>query len=187
MNKIYIIVFSLLFSNVIHAESLNSIVMSDTLFNAISELQVKDSAILEENYRKNEEINKALTLDNYIEIMNMLHTNVDSVYQNDSSSYSIAKDLIQNFLQEEDGILNTYSKIGTGDFLEYNLKTYLARKFFQLFYNNNAQSELLRKEVQEKMRPDIINEMFKKTPDLAHFQSELIFIAKNSNYKLFKL
>jgi hypothetical protein len=73
------------------------------------------------------------------------------------------------------------------EFLDYNIKTYIARQFFQLFLEKNAQSVLSRKDIQESLKPNIINDMLIRSFESEKLKSELKFIAINSKHKLFNL
>ena len=197
MNKIKIMykTFTLFFLllNVVSlskATEIKDLALSDTVLTEIKNLVQNDSVFLTQYYKNSENINKALSIKDFLKIANVLHQNNDTSYSNNQAAYSVAQLLIDKFFLVNDKLITQYANLfakGKDQYIEYNMKKFLSRYFFQLFYAKGSQAELLITEVQEAMQPKIIDDMIKKDPNLELLQHKLIFIAKNSNIKLFNL
>lgn len=186
MKKLYIITLFFLIKPFCANATINDIVLTDSTIEKFVMINTKDTLVLNEIY---ENTSDSISKTDFLKIVDILHKNLDTTYVNNQKSYAVAQLMIQKFLLAKPEIITTYknfSESGTA-FFEDNLKIYLTRRFFQFFYDNNAQNELLRTEIQEKMQPHIIDGMFKKSLDLQDLQDALIFIARNSHYKLFNL
>ena len=191
MIKFYTFFFLLL--NVVSlskAIEIKDLVLSDIVLTEIKDLAQNDSVFLTDYYKNSENINKAITIKNFFTIAYVLHQNNDTTYSNNQTAYSVAQLLIDKFFLVNDKLITQYATLftnGKDQFIEYNLKKYLSRYCFQLFYSKGSQAELLRSEVQEAIQPKIIDDMIKRDANLELMQHEMIFIAKNSNIKLYNL
>jgi hypothetical protein len=189
MIRLYIL--SLLFfyfSNQARADISNR-VLDDTLTFLLTNINTTDITTIDKIYVSNVK-SDFLSKSDFESIVKILHHNSDSIYQNNLETYKIALQIIEDYLQKNNEILN-YSKLVSTkenlEFLNYNIKTYIARQFFQLFFEKNAQSVLSRKDIQESLKPNIINDMLIRSFESEKLKSELKFIAINSKHKLFNL
>ena len=191
MYKFFILFFILLnFISLSNATEIKEMALSDTVLTEIKNIAQNDSTFLTEYYKNSENINKALSVKDFVAVVDVLHQNNDTSYSNNQASYSVAQLLIDKFFLVNDKLITQYANLfakGKDQYIEYNMKKYLSRYFFQLFYAKGSQAELLRTEVQEAMQPKIIDDMIKRDVNLENIQNELIFVAKNSNIKLYNL
>ncbi|MCB9075616.1 MAG: hypothetical protein H6552_08795 [Chitinophagales bacterium] len=173
-----------------NATEIKEMALSDTVLTEIINLTQNDSSFLMDYYKISENINKVLSENDFYTVVDVLHQNNDTTYSNNQAAYSVAQLLIDKFFLVNDKLITQYANLfanGKDQFIENNMKKFLSRYFFQLFYAKGSQAELLRTEVQEAMQPKIIDDMIKKDPNLELLQHKLIFIAKNSNIKLYNI
>lgn len=191
MYKFFILFFILLnFISLSNATEIKEMALSDTVLTEIINLTQNDSSFLMDYYKISENINKVLSENDFYTVVDVLHQNNDTTYSNNQAAYSVAQLLIDKFFLVNDKLITQYANLfanGKDQFIENNMKKFLSRYFFQLFYSKGSQAELLRTEVQEAMQPKVIDDMIKKDTNLELLQHKLIFIAKNSNIKLFNL
>ena len=191
MYKFFILFFILLnFISLSNATEIKEMALSDTVLTEIINLTQNDSSFLMDYYKISENINKVLSENDFYTVVDVLHQNNDTSYSNNQAAYSVAQLLIDKFFLVNDKLITQYATLftnGKDQFIEYNLKKYLSRYCFQLFYSKGSQAELLRSEVQEAIQPKIIDDMIKRDANLELMQHEMIFIAKNSNIKLYNL
>ena len=191
MYKFFILFFILLnFISLSNATEIKEMALSDTVLTEIINLTQNDSSFLMDYYKISENINKVLSENDFYTVVDVLHQNNDTTYSNNQTAYSVAQLLIDKFFLVNDKLITQYATLftnGKDQFIEYNMKKYLSRYFFQLFYSKGSQTELLRTEVQDALQPKIIDDMIKRDVNLELLQHKLIFIAKNSNIKLYNL
>ena len=189
MYKTFILFFLLL--NVVSlskATEIKDLALSDTVLTEIKNLVQNDSVFLTQYYKNSENINKALSIKDFLKIANVLHQNNDTTYSNNQTAYSVAQLLIDKFFLVNDKLIPQYITLfgkGTDQHIEYNMKKYFSRYFFQLFYDKGTQNELIKSEIQTALNPNFIDGVIKKDTNLENIQNELIFVAKNSNIKLY--
>lgn len=191
MYKTFILFFLLL--NVVSlskATEIKDLALSDTVLTEIKNLVQNDSVFLTQYYKNSENINKALSIKDFLKIADVLHQNNDTTYSNNQTAYSVAQLLIDKFFLVNDKLIPQYITLfgkGTDQHIEYNMKKYFSRYFFQLFYDKGTQNELIKSEIQTALNPNFIDGVIKKDTNLENIQNELIFVAKNSNIKLYNL
>lgn len=191
MYKTFILFFLLL--NVVSlskATEIKDLALSDTVLTEIKNLVQNDSVFLTQYYKNSENINKALSIKDFLKIADVLHKNNDTTYSNNQTAYSVAQLLIDKFFLVNDKLIPQYITLfgkGTDQHIEYNMKKYFSRYFFQLFYDKGTQNELIKSEIQTALNPNFIDGVIKKDTNLENIQNELIFVAKNSNIKLYNL
>lgn len=191
MYKFFILFFILLnFISLSNATEIKEMALSDTVLTEIKNLVQNDSVFLTQYYKNSENINKALSIKDFLKIADVLHQNNDTTYSNNQTAYSVAQLLIDKFFLVNDKLIPQYITLfgkGTDQHIEYNMKKYFSRYFFQLFYDKGTQNELIKSEIQTALNPNFIDGVIKKDTNLENIQNELIFVAKNSNIKLYNL
>lgn len=192
MYKTFILFFLLL--NVVSlskATEIKDLALSDTVLTEIKNLVQNDSVFLTQYYKNSENINKALSIKDFLKIADVLHQNNDTTYSNNQTAYNVAQLLIDKFFLVNDKLIPEYttlfSKETDQQYIAYNMKKYLSRYFFQLFYDKGTQNELLKSETQTALNPNFIDGIIKKDANLELLQHEMIFIVKNSSIKLYNL
>lgn len=190
MIRLYILSLLLFyFSNQAKAD-ISTKVLDDTLTVILTNINSTEKSDIDIIYANNIIDSTQLSRNDFESIVKILHHNSDSIYQNNLETYKIALQIIQDYLQIKNEFLTytySFSKKENSEFLEYNIKTFIARQFFQLFFEKNAQSVLSRKDIQESLKPNIINDMLIRSFESEKLKSELKFIAINSKHKLFNL
>ena len=173
------------------AIEIKDLVLSDIVLTEIKDLAQNDSVFLTDYYKNSENINKAITIKNFFTIAYVLHQNNDTTYSNNQTAYNVAQLLIDKFFLVNDKLIPEYttlfSKETDQQYIAYNMKKYLSRYFFQLFYDKGTQNELLKSETQTALNPNFIDGIIKKDANLELLQHEMIFIVKNSSIKLYNL
>lgn len=192
MYKFFILFFILLnFISLSNATEIKEMALSDTVLTEIINLTQNDSSFLMDYYKISENINKVLSENDFYTVVDVLHQNNDTTYSNNQAAYSVAQLLIDKFFLVNDKLIPEYttlfSKETDQQYIAYNMKKYLSRYFFQLFYDKGTQNELLKSETQTALNPNFIDGIIKKDANLELLQHEMIFIVKNSSIKLYNL
>ncbi|HMU99221.1 MAG TPA: hypothetical protein PKA15_10595, partial [Chitinophagales bacterium] len=133
-----------------NATEIKEMALSDTVLTEIINLTQNDSSFLMDYYKISENINKVLSENDFYTVVDVLHQNNDTTYSNNQAAYSVAQLLIDKFFLVNDKLITQYATLftnGKDQYIEYNMKKFLSRYFFQLFYAKGSQAELLITEV----------------------------------------
>lgn len=170
---------------------IEDITLSDTILSEMKDINTMDSVFIETYYQQSKIINSIMSLDNFRTILtDIIHQNPDTIYKQNEKAYLAAQSLIDNFFLTKYQIISDfkeYSENGSDLFIDYNIKKYISRIFFQDFYEKGTQNELLKDKVQESMQPKVIDEIIKRNKNLANIQKALLFLSKNSKIKLYNI
>lgn len=168
---------TLIFYTISFAE-IDTLQLSDTL---LIELRDQDATNIKSSTSK-------LAKEDILLINEILHQQTDEVYIQNDSALKICNQLIDNyFLVYKDFFISflAYSTTDRSVHLEGNLRKYMTRLLFDLFYQKGTTEVLFREDVQEKLTPKVIDELFTKSYEENIFLKRLQFLSINSHVKLF--
>lgn len=188
MKKQFLILVVLLLYSSLLAQSYSSIILPDSTVEKI----VACSSIKQDSFKQlinNDNVLNKMSKAEIKSILNIFHQNEDEVYIQNKETYTIAQTLIKDYINKhnETLIFCKYYAGTNSEYVESNLTIYLSRVFFQIFYEKGRQDLLIRTDIQEAMKPNIIKQMLEKTMDQDALLEDLKFIAKHSKNKLYTL
>lgn len=196
MNNIYCLFFFIVSFFSVQAE-ISGVLLSENQYKSIISLNnliSGDSEQLNLVWKNDTALSKISSSD-FFTIIQLIKPVNEKIYKDSLVIYAlckkIAKELTDKILvdissenADEKVSVSGELKFEKGPFFTNNLNWYFQNQIFDFFYNNKVVNVLYDAEYVKLLKPKAIYKLLKDTKTEVRLSGEILFIAKNSKYKL---
>lgn len=201
MNKIYLLMLFCVFSVLVKAETGN-IILTEPQFKSVSMIQLKSlniynrDSLLTLTWKKDTALSK-IPLNDFLMMEQILLPVNTSVYKDSITHYELCKKIAKELTEkisadiasenaDEKISIVSQLKFEKGTFFSNNLNVFLQNQIFDFFYNNKVMNVLHDTEYVKLLKPKAVYKLLSDTKTENKLTQEILFVAGNSKYKLFK-
>ncbi len=201
LRTITIVLSLLLMLNISFAE-ISNLKLSQTQVLKLSSFdyhQIKEDTLGDKkfSYFKQDSVLSKLQYTDLNNVLYIINPKNSKVYKDSSIQYNncklIANELCQKIFRdiasedaEEKIMISQYLHFEKGIYFNQNLTSYLQNLIFDFYFNNNVLNALNDIEYLKILKPKAVYKLLVETYPNDKLKNEILFIANNSKYKLFK-
>lgn len=192
------ILLCLFITSLISKAKVNEIVLTDaqikSIFSVTDSIKSNDTLAYKKIWNTNSALS-VISFDDFMSIIQLKHPLNKPVYIDSIQLYKrcslISKELVNKIISdvksesaEEKLKISNLLRFEKGEYFENNLNYYLQNQIFDFYYNNKVISYLRNEEYVKLLKPKAVYKLLSDTKTEDKLENEILFIAKNSKYKI---